>query len=688
MKAKQYNTPQEFRDLYIRALGNSKNATEIAVKNADDLFALDLTVYSKNYNFESLLYNAFATSVLDESISLHPEQLRIIKHIENNSASIISAPTSFGKTFCIFEYIARHTPNNIVLIVPTLALVDEYFKKIIKKYHYFFSKYKVFTTISETDVYNFSKYNIFILTHDRIVNESAYSKLEVIDFLVIDEVYKLETDIQNDRVLVLNMAYYFLAKIASKYTLLAPFISGVLNTDKLDKKPTFISSDFSPVVNDIIIREILNEKDRFSMCQKILKKDIKKEEKTLIYFPTVVNMYKYIKEIISEEDLIVNYPDEISYFIEWAKDEIHEEWCVITALQHGYVIHNGQIPIGTRMFQLNLYNTNDNFNRMLCTSTLLEGVNTSAKNIIITKPSRKSNKEGESFAAFDFFNLVGRTGRLYHHHIGNAYYIKSPLDPIYKKTDAIKEIKFEIVDSSKDIDIQKGNIETHQDVKVFLKKLNIDVKEYLEKIGSKLRFDTVFHLYENYEEHKNELIKELQAINKDDRRGRYHLISILYVICENDINKLDVNLLTSLINKSRPKVKTVVNNAKKYFTKIDINQLIASAIKIKNSYLEHQFYTKVSIIGYFMSKNFAPDTIINILNDKILQPIEILYFINSKHKKMLVDFGIYERDVDKILKIIGIKFNDSFEMKQLLTGNESNFNGISYLSKYVIQNLK
>ena len=120
---------QEVRNKYIKILDNSRNSTLKAKELADDLFALDLTVYSKNSSFDSIVYNALAISELDGNISLHPEQLKILNEIEKNQALIVSAPTSFGKTFCIFEYIARYKPNNIVLIVPTLALVDEYRKK-------------------------------------------------------------------------------------------------------------------------------------------------------------------------------------------------------------------------------------------------------------------------------------------------------------------------------------------------------------------------------------------------------------------------------------------------------------------------------------------------------------------------------------------------------------------------------
>ena len=78
-----------------------------------------------------------------------------------------------------------------------------------------------------------------------MVQETNYHIIEKIDFLVIDEVYKLETDMQNDRVLVLNMAYYYLSKKASKYVLLAPFIKEVNDIDKLEKSPVLWFKLFS-----------------------------------------------------------------------------------------------------------------------------------------------------------------------------------------------------------------------------------------------------------------------------------------------------------------------------------------------------------------------------------------------------------------------------------------------------------
>ena len=128
---------REYREKLIIDLDNLKSnsadnpdSLPIALTLAENLFSVDLTMYSGVKTLNSLIYHSFAISQLDNSISLHPEQIEIINQIQSNDGIILSAPTSFGKTFCVFEYIARDKPKNIVLVVPTLALVDEYNKKI------------------------------------------------------------------------------------------------------------------------------------------------------------------------------------------------------------------------------------------------------------------------------------------------------------------------------------------------------------------------------------------------------------------------------------------------------------------------------------------------------------------------------------------------------------------------------
>ncbi|MCI7155977.1 MAG: DEAD/DEAH box helicase family protein [Solobacterium sp.] len=691
---KKYENLQTVREKYIRLLDEAEIPSVKASIIAEQLFALDLTVYSKNYSFDSIVYNAFAKSILDDNISLHPEQIRIVEKILIENALIISAPTSFGKTFCIFEYIAKYKPNNVVLVVPTLALGDEYFRKIIKKYRNSFSEYKIHTNITKDDDFSVSNNNIFILTHDRVVNENLCERLPTIDFLVIDEVYKLATDKNNDRVLVLNMAYYRLSLKANKYVLLAPFIGAVENAEKLHMKPVFWKTDYSPVINDVIQIDLLLEDERNPMIKEVLDSKCR-NDKTLIYFPTVSSMNKYILDYIKKEPIMDNLSTNVIDFINWAREEIHEDWCVIVALERGYLIHNGQIPLGIRTFQLDCYDSDKTFNRMLCTSTLLEGVNTTAKNIIITRPSRKSNKSNtDYFEAFDFFNLVGRTGRLNENFIGKAYYLRGPNDPIFEKEAAVKSIKFELTVDSKDIDIQKGDYEKHPDFIAFINELNITHEDYINNIGVKVRFDNVVTMYKRYLEHKNELLEQLNAFIQNDKQGRFYLVEKLYLISGGVNNedkpkdlKLNASLINDFLNKKRLSLKAVLNNAIKYYGNRDINDIISKAIRLKESFIENSFYNKVLIISYFLKTDKVKNELINVLNEKIISPIETLYFANSKNKKALIDLGVYDRDIKKIIDIIGDDFEDAVELRHRLIKNRNKFNKISFISKYAIDRI-
>lgn len=107
MLSPQFEDAQVHREKYIRELDQRTDKTDFAKTNADSLYSLGLTMYSQNFSFDSLVYNAFASSALDNKVALHPEQRKVLQLIGKNRGLIFSAPTSFGKTFVVFEYICR-----------------------------------------------------------------------------------------------------------------------------------------------------------------------------------------------------------------------------------------------------------------------------------------------------------------------------------------------------------------------------------------------------------------------------------------------------------------------------------------------------------------------------------------------------------------------------------------------------
>ena len=499
------------REEAIKAIDKSVNKKDFICKNAELLYNLDLTMYSRNYSLNSLFFNAITVSKVLPEVSLHPDQWKALKILEKNDGLILSAPTSFGKTFVVFEYIARFQPNTVVLVVPTLALVDEYKQKLFKEYVKSFREYKIFITLDKVSEIDEKQKKIFVVTHDKVVDNKTFESFGSIDFLVIDEVYKLDTKSADDRKLVLNFAYYYLVKKSKKHLLLAPFISDIQNKEKLEKKPVFFQTNFSPVVNEVKVRDIAadNEQSRFVEASRIINEEINNEGKTLVYFSNATDIPKFSKNFSQENFSLNNVDESVLAFIDWASTEIHPKWYLVEALKRGYLIHSGELPLGIRNIQIDLFNSESSgYNLILGTSTLLEGINTSTQNIIITKPSRshsysKYNSYSNDFEAFDFFNLVGRSGRMFKHFLGTAYYIKAPNDKSYCKEDAIKSIEFELTSNSVDVQIQlKECLDT--EYLELLDELNCNEDEYLEKIGY-TGFKRIQQLFNSYKALKEEL---------------------------------------------------------------------------------------------------------------------------------------------------------------------------------------
>ncbi|WP_348821041.1 DEAD/DEAH box helicase, partial [Lactococcus garvieae] len=66
------------------------------------------------------------------NITFHLEQKEIQEELEDGKNVLVSAPTSFGKSLLIEEIVASGKYKNIIIIQPTLALIDETRRKLSK----------------------------------------------------------------------------------------------------------------------------------------------------------------------------------------------------------------------------------------------------------------------------------------------------------------------------------------------------------------------------------------------------------------------------------------------------------------------------------------------------------------------------------------------------------------------------
>lgn len=689
----------ELRKNAVRGISSAEDKTAYIERNAETLFSLDLTMYSGNITLNSLFYNAIATSKLDSNISLHPDQYKALQLLKNHQGLILSAPTSFGKTYVVFEYIARFFPRTVFLVVPTLALIDEYKRKIIRKYKELFSRYKIFTSVNSEINYEEFPYKMFIVTHDRVLEETSFENIKSINLLVIDEVYKLDRRGDDDRKLILNFAYYYLVQKSEKHILLAPFISSVDNINQLQKQPVFFSSDFSPVVNDVEVRPIYLDsiEERFKETNKILS-SISPKSRTLVYFANASDIPKFVNSYENQnfDDTLIG--ETTAKFIEWMTEEIHPNWYVVKAMRKGYLVHSGELQLGIRNMELDIFEEeSEPHNTMLCTSTLLEGVNTSTENIIITKPCRSYGYNySNDFEAFDFFNLVGRSGRLFKSNLGKAFYIKSPTDKSFSIKDAIKSIEFEITSDNLDIKIQKKEC-TDDEYKEFLKILSCTEEEYLSAVGY-TRFAKVKDLYNSYNYFKHLLLNSIDAIieNPENVSRASVIYRLLLIFNCNQSTKFNFyldyrsNIINSVINRNRYKIRKIVDltleNMGSY--KRTLDQVISDVIKTKNSYVEYDFSKYLNIILFFMKKDSVDHHYIDYLINNLVNNINYLYYKSDPIKRILKESGVYERDIDVVYGFVKDCGEDNNQIRNELKRKYNDYKEeISFLTKYSINRL-
>lgn len=124
------------------------------------------------------------------------------------------------------------------------------------------------------------------------------------------------------------------------------------------------------------------------------------------------------------------YPDDFKTFLshiqkEYDIDHSVDEWSLIKVLQNGFGMHHGKLPKYIQQEILDQFNKGT-FDVLFCTSTIVEGVNTDAQNMIILNASKGSKK----LTPFDIKNIKGRAGRYYHCFIGRVFYMTKELQKI------------------------------------------------------------------------------------------------------------------------------------------------------------------------------------------------------------------------------------------------------------------
>lgn len=308
---------------------------------------------------------------------------------------------------------------------------------------------------------------------------------------------------------------YLLAKSVKEYYLAGPYLN--LNQVKKgmqiflkDNNITPIQIEFEPTsrieidawkMNGIEYHPILGEikkqlyahagpstKEKVQGIVKYLQEN--RLGQAIFYCSTPSNSMKYTRDIIeafSEEkekkipyDFIEHLKKKYNVKIGKSKDSTMY-WSLVQALENGIGIHHGKFPKYVQNEVLRLFNNGD-FDYLFCTSTIIEGVNTNAKNVVII-----NNSVGNTtMTAFALKNIKGRAGRYYHHAMGRVFYTDSKQRQIENADDM--QLNFQTYDTHPilNADIDNASLDD-------LAEENRNIKvEREEKFNRNLLSDNVF----------------------------------------------------------------------------------------------------------------------------------------------------------------------------------------------------
>ncbi len=422
---------------------------------------------------KSSLFEDFARAfyTLNTNTTLTKEQKELFNFFQENKRIVISAPTSFGKSRIITEIVNHNDYFNIAVVLPTIALLSETFIRF-RKDDKISSKYNLVNNLKQPLK---EKYNLLIFTPEKMDLFMDENPMFHYNFFVMDEIYKIQDD--GDRSKVFTNTLYRLTKTKADFYLIGPYFDR-FSAEFLEKTNAKFKRFSTEIVQKDIIDltkiepkkivnigniEIRNGK-RETNLKNILKAS---SEQSLVYVGDK-------RGVESKAKLIAKNSKEIqdkSGLVDYLESTFSKDWSLVTCLKRGVAFHHAGIPKFIQIEIVDTFNNSDGeINTIVCSPTLIEGVNTSAKQVIIY-----DDLKGTDFLTdFDVKNINGRAGRFLQHFLGRAIsLVKLP------KSQGEKVIDFSFFD--KELNNEELLQVNKEDLKLRNLAKRIELEAYLER---------------------------------------------------------------------------------------------------------------------------------------------------------------------------------------------------------------
>lgn len=376
-----------------------------------------------------------------EGVYFTDTQYKLFSSLSDAHEFSFSGPTSMGKSFIIKSFIRKviqnKPPENLVVIVPTRALINQFALELKKELNPILGQFR-YRIVTNSNISEFSTKEqlnyIFILTPERLISYISQEQNPPIGFLFVDEAHKIAQS-EDSRSIT---TYVSIEKTLKKYPNIKLYFSSpnvsnpevFLKMFRNSQDQNYFRTTETPVAQNLYFVDLLNGEfsyffnNEFVQIESPLRKNsvtindaLKRlgKKSNLVYCNSKNKTIEYAKSFADtitqeSENKALNKASRI------IKEYIHPDYYLADIITKGVAFHFGNMPQLIRSLVEDLYKQGE-IKFIFCTSTLLEGVNMPTQNLFILN-NLKSTKQ---LKPIDFWNLAGRAGRLSKELQGNVF---------------------------------------------------------------------------------------------------------------------------------------------------------------------------------------------------------------------------------------------------------------------------
>lgn len=479
---------QPVRDAGAVLLNKLSNFRAISLATQRDLVAADLdSRLGAALRMESQRRHIEQMTLVESSghwLPLNEFQTRFWNTARDNHWLSASAPTASGKTFLVLQWLMDRmlagSAKIAIYLAPTRALVSEIessLQRLLGK-----DRGIKISSLPLRDEFDSARNSdtrlVLVLTQERLhLLANALGDAFSTDLLIVDEAHKIG-DVQRGVILQDAVERAGRTNPALKVVFISPATQNpeaLLADAPLGTLKAAVDSDLPTVLQNLIVAEqvprrpkqwslsvrqggtvlpvgVLQLASSPAGLQKrlaFIAAAVGERGGTLVYANRAADSEE-IADLISQ---LLPYPDivdpELVELADLARKGVHPNFKLVSLVQRGVAFHYGNMPSLIRLEVERLFRSGK-IRFLVCTSTLIEGVNLSCRTIVLRGPRKGI---GHPMEPHDFWNLAGRAGRWGDEFQGNIVCI-DPSDraawpkgvpdraryPIKRESDAVLEL--------------------------------------------------------------------------------------------------------------------------------------------------------------------------------------------------------------------------------------------------------